>query len=47
MSEFTKYACEVCGHRHDEEVDGLLEDLPKYANCPDCGTDALESYKKI
>ena len=47
MSEFKKYECEVCGHIHDEEIDGPLSDLPKYANCKACGTDARESYKEI
>ena len=41
------YECEVCGHIHDEAEDGLLEDLPKYANCPKCGVDAREAYKEV
>lgn len=41
----SKYVCEVCGHFHDESVAGKLEDLPKYANCPDCGSDAMDVYK--
>ena len=41
------YQCEVCNHIHDEAVDGKLEDLPKYANCPDCGSDAREVYKEV
>jgi rubredoxin len=24
-----------------------LEDLPKFANCPDCGSDAREVYKPV
>jgi len=24
---------------------GKFEDLPKYANCPECGVDAREAYK--
>lgn len=43
----SKYECEVCGHVHDESTMGKLEDLPKYANCPDCGSDAREVYKLI
>ena len=42
-----QYACEVCGHIHDESVDGPMECLPKYANCPECGVDAREAYKVI
>jgi rubredoxin len=40
------YQCEVCDHIHDESVDGKLEDLPAFANCPDCGSDAREVYKE-
>jgi rubredoxin len=40
------YTCEVCGHVHDESVEGKLEDLPAYANCPECGSDAREVYKE-
>jgi rubredoxin len=47
MSDAKQYACEVCGHIHDESIHGLLEDLPKFANCPECGTDALETYKLV
>ena len=42
-----QYMCEVCGHIHDEEIMGKLEDLPKYANCPECGVDAREAYKEV
>lgn len=42
-----QYECEVCGHIHDENVDGKLEDLPKFANCPECGSDAREVYKPV
>lgn len=42
-----QYECEVCGHIHDEEFMGKFEDLPKYANCPECGSDAREVYKLI
>ena len=41
------YECEVCGHIHDESTMGKLDDLPKYANCPDCGSDAREVYKPV
>lgn len=41
------YECEVCGHIHDEATMGKLDDLPKYANCPECGSDAREVYKKV
>jgi rubredoxin len=41
------YQCEVCDRIHDEAVDGKLEDLPKFANCPSCGSDAREVYKEV
>ena len=41
------YECEVCGHTHDESVSGKLEDLPKFANCPEFGSDAREVYKEV
>jgi rubredoxin len=41
------YQCEVCNHIHDESQDGLLENLPAFANCPDCGSDAREVYKEV
>jgi rubredoxin len=41
------YKCEVCDHVHDESIDGALEDLPKFANCPECGSDAREVYKEV
>lgn len=42
-----QYECEVCGHIHDETTMGKLEDLPKFANCPECGSDAREVYKPV
>ena len=46
MSEFNQYVCAVCGHIHDEAVDGKLSDLPKYANCTECGC-GVEEYQLI
>lgn len=46
MTDFKQYACEVCGHIHDEEHDGKFEELPKFYNCPECGS-AKEEYKLI
>lgn len=45
MERDQQYVCEVCGHVHDEATMGKLKDLPKFANCPDCGSDAREVYK--
>lgn len=47
MEENKRYECEVCGHVHDEATMGKLEDLPKFANCPECGSDAREVYKLV
>lgn len=47
MQKYEKYECEVCGYIHDEETDGKVDDLPKYANCPECGVDARETYKLV
>lgn len=44
---YMQYECEVCGHIHDEETMGKLDDLPKFANCPECGSDAREVYKPV
>lgn len=41
-----EYVCTVCGHIHDENVDGKFDDLPKYHNCPECGT-AKEDYQIV
>jgi rubredoxin len=45
MRETKQYICEVCNHVHDEATDGWFDDLPKFANCPECGSDAREVYK--
>jgi rubredoxin-NAD+ reductase len=31
------YICVVCGHVHDEEVEGKWEELPEDFLCPECG----------
>ena len=35
MSE--KHVCVICGHVHDEEVEGKWVDLPADFLCPECG----------
>ena len=44
MRETKIYKCKVCGHVHDEEYDGWLED---HSECPSCGSNIHESYKEI
>lgn len=46
MSENKVYVCEVCGHEHDEIKDGKFDDLPKYYNCPKCGSAKEEFIPK-
>jgi rubredoxin len=41
-----QYMCAVCGHIHDEAVDGVFEDLDKYHNCPECGC-GKEEYQLV
>ena len=31
------YICVVCDHIHDEELEGVWEDLPEDFECPECG----------
>jgi rubredoxin len=31
------HVCVVCGHEHDNEKEGLWEDLPEDFECPECG----------
>jgi rubredoxin len=32
-----EHVCVVCGHIHNEETEGLWEDLDDNFCCPDCG----------
>ena len=41
-----QYMCTVCGHIHDETVDGVFEDLDKYHICPECGC-GKEEYQLV
>ncbi len=40
------YCCIVCGHVHDEELEGKWEDLPEDFMCPECGV-SKEDYVLI
>lgn len=31
------YVCSVCGHVHDDEEEGVWEELPEDFECPECG----------
>ncbi len=32
-----EYVCVVCGHVHDEELEGAWDTLPDDFTCPECG----------
>jgi rubredoxin len=40
------YVCIVCGHVHDEETEGVWENLPEDFTCPECGVGKNE-YETI
>lgn len=42
------YVCVVCGHVHDEQTEGVWEELPSTFECPDCGCgkDDYEAMQK-
>ncbi len=31
------HVCVICGHVHDEELEGVWDDLPADFPCPECG----------
>ena len=38
------YVCVVCGHEHNETVEGAWQDLPDDFLCPECGCGNDEYY---
>ena len=38
------YVCIVCGHEHNEAVEGAWQDLPDDFLCPECGCGKDEYY---
>lgn len=32
-----EHVCVICGHIHDEELEGKWQDLPEDFPCPECG----------
>ena len=40
------HVCVICGHVHDEETEGKLEDLAEDFLCPECGC-GKEDYEEI
>jgi rubredoxin len=41
-----EHVCVVCGHVHNEEVEGLWEDLDDNFCCPECGV-GKDEYESI
>ena len=31
------HVCVICGHVHDDELEGVWNDLPEDFSCPECG----------
>jgi len=42
--EDQKHICVVCGHVHDEDIEGQWETLPEDFQCPDCGVGKEDYY---
>ena len=38
--------CVICGHVHDEELEGVWETLPTEFICPECGV-GKEDYIEV
>ena len=41
-----QYVCEICGHIHDEQIEGEWNSLPEDFICPECGV-GKEDYETI
>jgi len=41
-----EYVCVVCGHVHEEAIEGVWEELPDDFTCPECGV-GKEDYEVI
>jgi rubredoxin len=41
-----EHRCIVCGHVHDNEVEGKFENLPDDFECPECGV-SKEDYEAV
>jgi rubredoxin len=41
-----EHVCVVCGHIHDEELEGNWETLPEDFLCPECGV-GKDEYETI
>jgi rubredoxin len=40
------HVCVVCGHEHDEALEGVWNELPEDFVCPECGC-GKEDYEVI
>jgi rubredoxin len=41
-----EHICVICGHVHDETVEGLWDKLPDTFECPECGC-SKEDYELL
>ena len=39
-----QHICVVCGHIHDEAVEGVWDSLPDDFECPECGVGKEDYY---
>jgi hypothetical protein len=39
-----QHICVVCGHVHDEAVEGKWDELPETFECPECGVGKEDYY---
>ena len=44
MENQEQHICVVCGHVHDEDIEGKWETLPEDFQCPDCGVGKEDYY---
>ena len=40
------HVCIICGHVHNEEIEGKWEDLPTEFTCPECGV-SKDGYEEV
>lgn len=39
-----RHVCIICGHNHDEEIEGKWEELPEDFKCPVCESPKAEYF---
>jgi rubredoxin len=46
MSDTVDHICIVCGHVHNEDLEGKWDELPDDFLCPECGV-GKEDYTEV